>query len=269
MQHPAVDARRERVTLRASSRRRRRGRRRRAPGGPAPVCRPRGRADEAVPLEPLRLGPGEVGVGAQVVEVEGPQVDLEPGLLEPRGRRCAGGRPRRRCRSRSGCGRARRGGGRVRRCRERQGRVARRPSGLRGSQREGMPCLPAAVHGKAADDDRRLANDGSDFGDALHDGCHRLTDEDDAVTRHAATHHPGSTPAGSPGRGPRRGPDRGRRTRVAPGAIQADYWPDQRDAPSQPPPGEPEVSPRPPPRKQLRQAGSPRAEGQTGQGRRS
>ena len=30
-----------------------------------------------------------------------------------------------------------------------------------------MPCLPAAVHGKAADDDRRLANDGSDFGDAL------------------------------------------------------------------------------------------------------
>ncbi|OPZ53335.1 MAG: hypothetical protein BWY91_01989 [bacterium ADurb.BinA028] len=40
----------------------------------------RGRADQAVPLEPLRLGPGEVGVGAQIVEVEGPQVDVEPGL---------------------------------------------------------------------------------------------------------------------------------------------------------------------------------------------
>ena len=39
-----------------------------------------GRADQAIPLEPLRLGPGEVGIGAQVVEVEGPQIDVEPGL---------------------------------------------------------------------------------------------------------------------------------------------------------------------------------------------
>ena len=43
------------------------------------------RADHAVPLDPGRLGAREVGVGAQVVEVEGPQVDLEPGLLEPAG----------------------------------------------------------------------------------------------------------------------------------------------------------------------------------------
>ena len=41
------------------------------------------RADKSVPLEPGRLGAREVRVGPQLVEVEAPQVDLEPGLLKP------------------------------------------------------------------------------------------------------------------------------------------------------------------------------------------
>ena len=45
------------------------------------------RADHPVPLDPGRLAAREVGIGAQLVEVERPAVDLEPGLLEPAGDR--------------------------------------------------------------------------------------------------------------------------------------------------------------------------------------
>ena len=45
------------------------------------------RADHTVPLDPWRLGAGEVGVGPEVVEVQRPEVDLEAGLLEPAGHR--------------------------------------------------------------------------------------------------------------------------------------------------------------------------------------
>ena len=45
------------------------------------------RADDAVSLDPGRLAAGELRVAAQLVEVQGPGVDLEPGLVEPPGDR--------------------------------------------------------------------------------------------------------------------------------------------------------------------------------------
>jgi hypothetical protein len=43
------------------------------------------RADDTVPLDPRRLRARELRVGPQLVEVERPEVDLQPGLLEPPG----------------------------------------------------------------------------------------------------------------------------------------------------------------------------------------